>query len=132
MKKNAGFTLIELMVAVVIVAILAAVAYPAYQDSVRKGRRVDAKVALMDAAQIMERYFTENMTYATAPTTLIPATSTNGDYTVSIVTNTANSFQVQAVPSSTRQSGDHCGTYTLDSTGNKDVTGGTLTKSACW
>ncbi len=132
MKKNAGFTLIELMVAVVIIAILASVAYPAYQDSVRKGRRVDAKVALMDAAQIMERYFTENMTYATAPATLIPATSTNGDYAVSLVTNTASSFQLNAVPSSTRQTGDPCGTYTLDGTGNKDVTGGTLTKSACW
>jgi type IV pilus assembly protein PilE len=132
MKKNAGFTLIELMVAVVIIAILASVAYPAYQDSVRKGRRVDAKVALMEAAQIMERYFTENMTYATAPTTLIPATSTNGDYAVSLVTNTASSFQLKAVPSSTRQTGDPCGTYTLDGAGNKDVTGGTLTKSACW
>jgi prepilin-type N-terminal cleavage/methylation domain-containing protein len=52
-----GFTLIELMIAVVVIAILAAIAYPSYQDSVRKSRRADAKSALMEHAQFMERTY---------------------------------------------------------------------------
>ncbi len=53
-----GFTLIELMIVVAVIAILAAIAYPSYQDSVRKSRRADAKAALLDLAQFMERNYT--------------------------------------------------------------------------
>jgi len=62
---NAGFTLIELMVVVAIVGILAAVAYPSYIDSVRKGKRAEARAALMNLLQQQERYFTQNNTYET-------------------------------------------------------------------
>ena len=61
-EKN-GFTLIELMVAVAIVGILAAIAIPSYQDSMRKSRRADAKAALLSFANAMERRFTETNTY---------------------------------------------------------------------
>jgi len=61
-----GFTLIELMITVAVVAILAAVAFPAYQDSLRKSRRTDGKNALVQAAANMERYYAERNTYATA------------------------------------------------------------------
>lgn len=61
-QYSKGFTLIELMIAVAVVGILAAIAYPSYQDSVRKSRRADAKSALLDAAH--ERtVFTENNQY---------------------------------------------------------------------
>ena len=136
MKKIKGFTLIELMITIAVVGILAAVAYPSYQDYVRKGRRVDAKTALMDAAQGMERYYTENMTYGTGTPSLVgtvfSAVSLSGDYTLSFVSQSTNAFKVKAVPSSARQTGDKCGTYTLDSTGAKDVTGGSLTTAECW
>ena len=58
-----GFTLIELMIVVAVVAILAAVAYPAYRDSVLKGRRAQARAALMELIQQQERYMTQNNTY---------------------------------------------------------------------
>ena len=58
-----GFTLIELMITVAVVGILAAIAYPSYQDSIRKSRRADAKSALLDAAHRQERFFTENNQY---------------------------------------------------------------------
>ena len=55
-----GFTLIEMMVVVAIIAILAAVAYPSYRDSVARGRRSDAKAVLTEAAQWVEREYTRS------------------------------------------------------------------------
>lgn len=62
-KPESGFTLVELMIAVAIVGILAAIAVPSYQDSVRKSRRVDAQGALMNFANGMERFYTESGSY---------------------------------------------------------------------
>ena len=66
MIKQKAFTLIELMIVVAIVGILAGIAYPSYQDSVRKSRRADAKAALMGFANAMERHYTENNNYCDA------------------------------------------------------------------
>ncbi len=63
-----GFTLIELMISLGIVAILAAIAYPAYNDYVIKSRRADAKRGLVTAAQFLERNFSTQNTYATSTT----------------------------------------------------------------
>src|SRR5690554_7773304 len=59
-----GFTLLELMIVVAVVGILAAIAYPSYMDSVRKSNRADAKAALNDAAQQMQRCYTLNSSYS--------------------------------------------------------------------
>jgi len=58
-----GFTLIELMITVAIVAILAAVAFPAYTSQIAKGRRAEAKAIVLEASQWMERYYAENNRY---------------------------------------------------------------------
>ena len=62
-NKQGGFTLVELMVVIVIVGILASIAVPAYNDSVRKGRRADAKSTLTTVAARMEQYFMDNKTF---------------------------------------------------------------------
>ncbi len=63
-KKSSGFTLIELMIVVAIVGILASIAYPSYTQYVQKSKRTEAMVALMQAAQIQEKYYSQNLRYA--------------------------------------------------------------------
>lgn len=63
--NQGGFTLIELLIVVAIIGILAAVAYPSYNDSVRKGKRAEARAALMNLLQQQERYLTQNNSYET-------------------------------------------------------------------
>ena len=61
--KIRGFTLIELMIAVAIVAILAAIAWPQYTEFVRKSRRADGQAQLLQVSGVVERWFTENNAY---------------------------------------------------------------------
>lgn len=146
-QHSRGFTLIELMITVAVVGILAAIAYPSYQEQVRKSRRADAKSVLLQAAQWMERYYTENNRYdqnlagtavstsfSTAGLTKSPVDGAAKYYDISLAAVARNTFTLNAAPTSgTDQTKDKCQTLTLTSTGVKDVTGGaTLTKEDCW
>lgn len=85
-KKQHGFTLVELMIVVVVIALLSMVAIPAYNDNVRKGRRADAKSTLTTAAARMEQYFMDNKSYTTDMKNLgyadSPADSVDGYYEI--------------------------------------------------
>ncbi len=131
-----GFTLIELTIVVAVVALLGAVALPAYQDSVRKARRTEAKAALSEAAQMMERYLTERGTYATAtlgaatdPPAVYRDRSENGYYALSLSNLAAGTFTLSAVPQGS-QASDGCGTFTLTQRGERGVSA--RTTAECW
>ncbi|MBX2858514.1 MAG: type IV pilin protein [Cellvibrionaceae bacterium] len=89
-----GFSLIELIIAVAIVAILAGIALPSFQSSAEKGRRSDGQAALLDAASKMESYFYTNKTYTTDMTALgftaDPANSSEGYYALEVAAATSS------------------------------------------
>ena len=130
-----GFTLIELMIAVAVVGLLSAVAYPSYQQQIAKGRRTDAKQAVLELSQRMERFYTERGTYVGATlgaTGLYPNTSSGGYYDLSITTQTLDGFSVKAAPRGT-QAGDACASFLYNQLGEQGVsTGATLSAAKCW
>jgi len=124
--NNRGFTLIELMIAVAILAIIVGIAIPAYQNQVQKTRRADGQAALFTAAQQMERCFTTTNSYAACPFT---AASQDGFYSISRAdSDAAATYTLQAAPQG-GQTGDPCGTLTLDHLGRKGHADGA---TRCW
>jgi type IV pilus assembly protein PilE len=105
-QRNTGFTLIEVMITVAIVAILAAVALPSYRDYITRGQLTDAINGLATLRAQMERHFQDNRTYATVGTFVTPCATTDastrtfGPFVVSCTaTPTATAFTLQAVGS---------------------------------
>lgn len=133
---TSGFTLIELVITVAIVAILAAIAYPSYQDSVRRSRRADAKAVMVEAAQFMERRYTANSCFdnpcgsGTAPAlpgglTAIPrnaAAASEQFYTIALGNVTRNTYTLTATPQNA-QVHDKCRTLTVDNNGVRTADG---------
>ena len=121
-SPNRGFTLIELMIAVAVVAILAMIAIPAYTSQMVKGRRSSAEAALMDIAQREQQYLLDTRGYAYSVATL--KTTTPGDvqtyYTIDFPPPVAGppNFIARATPiAGTAQAGD--AVLTIDNTGAK-------------
>lgn len=141
-KQMRGFTLIELMIAVAVIGILASIAYPGYRDYIVRSNRAEARAALLENAQFLERNFTTANRYdrtnpgdaesAIADENLpIQQTPPNGAarYTMSVeFQNNGRGFTLSAEPAGT-MGGDPCGTYTLTNTGARGSGGDANT---CW
>lgn len=135
-RHQRGFTLIELMVTVGIIAILATIAYTSYSSFIIKSRRAAAATCLQERAQFLERFYTTNLSYLDPATGAAPAVAQCAPeianfYQVGYaVASTARTYQLQAVPQANQQDAQ-CGTLTLDSTGQRGESG-TRTVDDCW
>jgi len=128
MNKSRGFTLIELMIAVAVVGILAAIAYPSFLAQIRKSRRVEAQTTLMSIAAKQQQMLLDVRSYAadTATLNLTPPDSVTKNYSVSMVvsTSTVPAFTATAAPLG-GQVADTCGTLSLTDAGVKSP-------ASCW
>ena len=134
-RRQAGFSIVELMIVVAIIGLLAGIGVPSYRDYVNKGKRTEGKAALTAAAARMERYYTQNNCYPSAacgnPTSADSATAlTNAGipgfsgesaskaaYNISLSV-TPQAFTVTAVPRAPFTD-PLCGNLTLTNTGRK-------------
>lgn len=138
---NRGFTLIELMITVAIVAILASIAYPSYTRHVMKAHRGTGQSKLLEIMQAQERYFTIHSTYTTALKTDLgyekdPVPSDGDWYTVaatpcSKTTPLSQCVLLTATPQNSQTSDTTCGNLTLSSRGEKAISG-TGNVDECW
>jgi len=143
-RTACGFSLIELMVTVAIVGMLASIALPSYVSYLARGKRAEAKQALLENALFLETHYTTRGFYSTAkgnntaptlPVSQVPR-SGSANYTITAtVTNT--SYTLTAAPTGTMAS-DNCKSYGMDQTGeqslwngNQKITDTTLV-SECW
>jgi len=153
--RHRGFTLVELIVAMVILATLAAIAIPSYNQYVLKSHRTEAKAALMDAASLEERFFSTTNLYTNNPIQLgygvaaTPVPVGTGYYIISIINSnppvaptaavpggTPANFLITAVPApgSMQVNDTACASFSIDSTGKQIAlnSGGIDNTANCW
>ena len=151
-KRARGFTLIEVMIVVAVIAILAAIALPSYQSYVMRAQRANAKSALQQAAQWMERTATAQGQYSTTLAAGLDSVE-GGRYTVCLVGATTNpctiSLGTVSIPtpnasptaftlvayrnSSGGNAHDKCGDFVVNYTGARGVANATgMTVTECW
>lgn len=138
-----GFSLLELMIAVAVIGILAAIAYPSYQEHVLRSGRSEGMALLSDAAARQERFFAQNNSYITAPadiadlgmphTTGTTVRSPNGRYTLGVSQVAGDGgYTLTATRQGPQVADTRCGNLTLDAIGRRGVSVSGADVQACW
>ena len=141
-QAAAGFSLMELMIVIAIVGILGAIAFPAYNNYVMRGKRAEGRNALLDLAAREERFYSDNNQYTStlgsgglnytepANCSMSGVQTETCKYSLAIsgVTGSNQTFTITATPV---QPDPECGDLTLDKTGTKGE-GGTQDVRFCW
>jgi len=132
MKHQKGFSLIELMIVVAVIGILAAVAYPAYQDYVIRSKRGDAMNALAAVRIAQEKYRANNVSFASDSSNISGvdySVSPDGYWDVEMVSADSSTFSVKATNKSPHVDGD-CSPFLVDRNGASYATG--YAQADCW
>lgn len=125
-----GFTLVELMIAVMIISVLAVIAVPQYNRYVQRSHRVNAQMALLQAAHWLERAMTGAGVYpAAVPANLLIVDGNR--YTMAYAPANGNSTYTLTATAGSLQDGDGCGNLTVDERGIKGRSG-TQPIDECW
>ena len=139
-SRAGGFTLIELMIAVAVVAILGTIAMASYTSQIQKSRRTDARSAILDLAGREEKLFSTLNAYSATPSELgysvnpdsFPFNLTNNDYQISLVIgNPPVSYTITATAINAQAGDTKCASLSIDQLGTQSTTG-TDSVSSCW
>lgn len=138
-RTSAGFSLIELMIALLVIAVITAIAIPSWEKSVQRSDRSDAKATLNQDAQILERCYTQYFSYTPTGNTCpaLITTTQNGYYTI-LANVAATTYKITATAFAGPPANDKdCYQFTLDNVGNKVAYNSALSTSAaidaeCW
>ncbi|AYF88419.1 type IV pilin protein [Pseudomonas sp. DY-1] len=138
MRSSKAFTLIELMIVVVVIGILAAIAYPNYTEHVRRGKRAEVKAALMEGAQALERYYSTHGSYLDAEGNFADSFASQApasgaaNYTIAAQgATTATTYQLRATRTGS-MANDPCGDFQISHTGERTLANATRTAAQCW
>jgi type IV pilus assembly protein PilE len=135
-RRQAGVTLLELVVTVAIIGILTSIAYPIYQGFVERSRRADAITTLQDIAQQQERWYTQNNAYDDGDNIRVAGAACGNDgcdteqgfYSIDItVENSGQTFEATATAQGVQANDTDCQTFTVNSLGQRLASG-----TDCW
>ena len=133
-KNQRGMTLIEIMIVVVIVGILAAVAFPAYTRYVMRANRVDGTAALLRLAAAQERFYLQNNTYAANPGAMGIAGTESNFYALAITAANATGYTATATAQGRQADDDDCQVLSINQLGQRSSldSGGADSTATCW
>jgi len=133
--KSSGFTLIEMMITIATLAIIVAIAFPSYQDHIRKARRADGKALLGNMAQQLERCYTKFGQYNNAGCTITDGSTQESEdgYYLATATVAATTYSLSAAPQNGQENDTLCNDLIISQAGEQDIgSGATGTVDRCW
>lgn len=135
-SRMRGWTLIELMIVLLVVAVLLAIAYPSFSEQIIKARRSDGHALLVEAAQRQQQFYTANRLFTATIGNgglSLDSSSSEGYYTLSVSLNgDPQTYVLTATRAGSQTNDSKCGDLTLTHQGVKGIINGTWDADRCW